>query len=483
MLPPDLARLEDTYDLQSELRRTARSVIWLARHRVMGRDVTVTVIDAGTPPEQETLARIAADTRLLAGLRHPNVVPVIESRWLSPSRLAVARARVRGTTVAQVLASVGPMPEPRAIDFLRELGSVLDWAESGGIAHRYVTTDHLCFQQGSGRLLATFGLPLALEGEAPAPADELRTGADDPCTDTVMLARIGHELLTARRYRPGDEARIARTGVSDRVAYAIEQGLRCDPRAPLDTRRFLGMLGEDQSHTGLAAIATAASAPVVPRGAMRPVPEPALPLIEPAASATSAAIAAERTESGAGAPPAAPPSPPHPAGGRRRGRAALVLSMLALAAVIGTTFALIHRERTERAARADAREPQRADAGDVDVTEPIAPTEGIVRRGAGGEARDACESPASADQRACLMERVEANDRDLNSVYQSVLRELGTRGAAAAESLRAGQREWLARRDRECAERIGTDGLWAVKRAECFAEFTRDRLGELRARQ
>jgi uncharacterized protein YecT (DUF1311 family) len=101
----------------------------------------------------------------------------------------------------------------------------------------------------------------------------------------------------------------------------------------------------------------------------------------------------------------------------------------------------------------------------------------------------ACSSPASADQRRCLLAYLSRSDVTLDRNYQARIarlkQEAGTApGAPEPESvqrLRTAQRAWLVYRDTECRNRNrGREGaLWAPVRAQCLAEFSRQRANEL----
>lgn len=100
-----------------------------------------------------------------------------------------------------------------------------------------------------------------------------------------------------------------------------------------------------------------------------------------------------------------------------------------------------------------------------------------------------CASPATADQRRCLLSYLARSDVTLDRNYQALITELkrraGTRPGAkepeTVERLRVAQRSWLVYRDQECRKRNqGKEGpLWAPTRAECLAEFSGQRAKEL----
>jgi len=93
-----------------------------------------------------------------------------------------------------------------------------------------------------------------------------------------------------------------------------------------------------------------------------------------------------------------------------------------------------------------------------------------------------CASPASDDQRRCLMLHLARSDVALDHTYQALIAEMkreagtppGGKEPESVRQLRLAQREWLVYRDTECRRRNrGNEGpLWAPVRAECLGEFS-----------
>lgn len=545
---PELATLTESYEIEAELHRGATVTAYVARQKESGRRVTVTVLDAATPAQRTALTHLAADARLLTNARHPHVVPVLETRWLAANRLAIVRVHVRGTTLRQAIDSVGPMPEARTTEILADVGEVLEWAARTGITHRHVKSDSICFQKGSGKVMVSFGLPAIYEGTHP-PADD-GTLLPERCADGMTLGRLGYEMLTAHHASDAstENLRAVRPDLSPRTTEAIDAGLQCVARGTaLDSRKFLWILTGDAPAIGAGVIATAASAPVVPRAATSPLPPPQLPLGGPTVGnpaperpvvrdAEPGGPSVARHEPGTEYIVLPPPADPNPApvptgyappadtgpvgppgGARRRGRGLLVASLLALVALIGSTFYLIARDRAPDEARVAASGDTAAEeSGDVaveeettlppdpgglttesgtppagvpPVTTPLPPAEqpapSPVEAEPEAEPRaeppaeaprpvaNVCASPAPQDQRACFNRRLSARDAELNSVYQALMREVRERqGSRAAETLRAQQRAWIADRDRRC-EGVGSDDfLWAEERVECLGRIS-----------
>jgi len=129
--------------------------------------------------------------------------------------------------------------------------------------------------------------------------------------------------------------------------------------------------------------------------------------------------------------------------------------------------------------------PVPRDSNDVERKRPVdsaATAERQFQRDSAAGVSDVCRSPASSDQHQCLMNAIDRNDRELNSVYAKLIvalrRQAGT-GAGdadpdAVDELRATQRRWVDERDVACRD-VGQSPLYAKSRAACFAQLSADR--------
>src|ERR1043166_5692600 len=251
---PDLTPLTDTYDFLTELHTSGTAVTYLGRHRELGRDVAITVVQVPGGGSNNTLTHFASDARLLSTMRHPNVAPVIEGRWLGNEAFAVVRARVRGTTLDQVLAAVGPMPLPRVGDTLAQVNSALTWARSNGVVHRQIAPENIWFQQGSGTVLLELGWSQLPAGSLP-----------DECTDAVTIGALASAMFTgnAKDWPAAGALAAARPDLPAEVVAETEALLACTAGgAPRDVGAFLAMLGSEPAAVSPTPVVMAA-APVM----------------------------------------------------------------------------------------------------------------------------------------------------------------------------------------------------------------------------
>src|SRR5581483_6766807 len=191
--------------------------------------------------------------------RHPNIIPVVEGRWLADNQFAVVRARVRGSTLAELVSAVGPMPLDRVAATLDQVNSAVEWARANGVIHRHLWPDDIVFQQGSGRVL------LALE-PSPLPANALPTA----CDDSQTLGRLAWQMMAGQLLEgttPTRRLSEIRPELSPRIVEETDALLQCDRGgAPRDVRGLIALLAPVQLNaepTATAAVVEpAASAPV-----------------------------------------------------------------------------------------------------------------------------------------------------------------------------------------------------------------------------
>lgn len=292
---PDLNGLEPDYKVLTELRRLERSRSYLARHVGLNRDVVLTVLAAVRNDDDNSLAHFASDARSLATMRHPNVVPVVEARWLADGSLAIVRARVRGTTLDETT-KFGEPPTLSAIgEILSQVDSAIEWARGNGIVHRHLPGDGVLIQQGSGRVLVELDLS-PVEGG----------GYSDASVDARTIGRLAYAMFARRAVADTAPESLTdiRSDLSAPVIRELTVLIAADRLTPPRDPKVLIALLKREGGNGVAPVSEIVSAPVeaaspAPLQAPKPEPEPAPVAAAPTPLATPPAPQREPvTESG-----------------------------------------------------------------------------------------------------------------------------------------------------------------------------------------
>jgi tetratricopeptide (TPR) repeat protein len=204
------------YRLVRELGRGATGVVYLARDAELERDVAIKLLHphlAGAK-RADALARFFHEARVMASLRHPNVVAVLD---LDEASRRIVMELAAGGTLRDVQRDRGPRTLRRAIERHGQILSALAAAHRRGIVHCDLKPANLMFRRdaelpgvevmlgdfGVAHLpnasgLATTGAHAEAVGTLAYMAPEQRRGEVTPATDVYASAVVLYEMFTGR---------------------------------------------------------------------------------------------------------------------------------------------------------------------------------------------------------------------------------------------------------------------------------------------
>lgn len=244
------------YSLERELGRGGMGVVYLAREVRLDRLVAIKLLPPEFAAQDRLRDRFLREARTAARLSHPYIVPIHGVDEVGDFVFYVM-AYIDGETLAQRVASRGPLPPADATRILREVAWALAYAHAQGVVHRDIKPANILIERGSERaLVADFGIARhthtpgeTMVGELLGTPDymspEQATGEPvDGRSDLYALGAVGFFMLTGRTpfTAPTTQAMLAQqitkiapsvTAVAHSVplylARAIDQCLEKDP--------------------------------------------------------------------------------------------------------------------------------------------------------------------------------------------------------------------------------------------------------------
>jgi serine/threonine protein kinase len=150
-----------TCTLQQLIGQGGMGAVYLAQQSRPRRQVAVKVLMPMTPLAPNQLAafleRFRRETDAAASLEHPNIVPVHE--YGEQNGLAyLVMPYISGGTLRDEMEREGQLPLSKALNYVEQLASALDFAHERGVIHRDIKPANILLTPTGRLLLTDFGL-------------------------------------------------------------------------------------------------------------------------------------------------------------------------------------------------------------------------------------------------------------------------------------------------------------------------------------
>ncbi|HEY7282921.1 MAG TPA: serine/threonine-protein kinase [Actinomycetota bacterium] len=151
------------YRIEEVLGRGGMSIVYLAEHLGLRRQVAFKVLAPELALEEGFRERFIRESRLAASIDHPNIIPIYDAGQ-SDDVLFIAMRYVDGSDLKVLLREFGPLEPGKLVSILAQTAAALDAAHARGLVHRDVKPGNILIAGGVGAegadhvYLADFGL-------------------------------------------------------------------------------------------------------------------------------------------------------------------------------------------------------------------------------------------------------------------------------------------------------------------------------------
>jgi serine/threonine protein kinase len=175
----------------------------------LGRHVALKFLSPH-PPLARSLPALRNEARLLASVRHPNIVQALAWKTTANGLPCLVMEFIPGGSLGALQRSHGPLPWPRAARYIADIAAGLGCLHEKGIIHRDIKPDNLLLDnQLDEALLTDLGIAARLSegppsaGTLPYMPPEAFDGHVSPGLDVYGLAASLFCLLTGEPPFPG----------------------------------------------------------------------------------------------------------------------------------------------------------------------------------------------------------------------------------------------------------------------------------------
>ncbi len=230
------------YEIGKLAGRGGVAEVYLATHKLLDRVVAIKII---SPTKAGELAdkRFLKEARVVAGLRHPNIVSIYDVGVLENKYYIIMEYLEGGDLKQHVKKEISAA---RSLDILKQIGSALAHAHDKGFIHRDIKSQNIMFRADGTAVLTDFGIVKDLTADTGYTLDgtsigtphymspEQAQGAStiDYRTDLYSLGVTFYEMLTGSVPYQADSA----------VAVALKHIKDPVPQLPVHLSRYQAII-------------------------------------------------------------------------------------------------------------------------------------------------------------------------------------------------------------------------------------------------
>ena len=142
--------LADKYRIDERLSEGGMGTVYRGTHVLMDKTVAVKVLRPSLAADEKIVARFSREARAASKISHPHALSVTDFGEAENGVVFLVMEFLSGLTLKELIRQEGPMPLPRVVEILRQVGGALDAAHCEGVVHRDLKSDNIMLLSSSG---------------------------------------------------------------------------------------------------------------------------------------------------------------------------------------------------------------------------------------------------------------------------------------------------------------------------------------------
>ncbi len=142
--------LAGKYRIEERLSGGGMGTVYRGTHVLMDKTVAVKVLRPSLAADEKIVARFSREARAASKISHPHAISVTDFGEAENGVVFLVMEYLDGKTLKEIIREGGPMPLPRAVEILRQVGGALDAAHCEGVVHRDLKSDNIMLLSSSG---------------------------------------------------------------------------------------------------------------------------------------------------------------------------------------------------------------------------------------------------------------------------------------------------------------------------------------------
>jgi eukaryotic-like serine/threonine-protein kinase len=135
--------LIEKYRIDERLSAGGMGTVYRGTHVLMDKTVAIKVLRPALAADEKIVARFSREARAASRISHPHALTVTDFGEAENGVVFLVMEYLDGKTLKEIIRQDGPMPLPRAVEIIRQVGGALEAAHAEGVVHRDLKSDNI----------------------------------------------------------------------------------------------------------------------------------------------------------------------------------------------------------------------------------------------------------------------------------------------------------------------------------------------------